>query len=82
MTKYYLLLVFRLGIFSRNEEADDIVTQSLKYLLLHFYKAEALQECEMRGDDPCRRRLIALREAKKEIEIFLNVNERTGILYM
>jgi hypothetical protein len=35
-------LAGRLGIFSRNEELDDISTANLKYLLIHAYLASLL----------------------------------------
>lgn len=34
--------VTRLGVFSSNEDADDIATDSLKYLLVPYYSAEFL----------------------------------------
>lgn len=38
------LKVHQLGIFSENEEFDEIKTEDLKYLLVAFYQAEILQK--------------------------------------
>ena len=56
-------------------------TKSLKYLMLPFYKAEALQV--FRGDGAGgvhAGRLDALRAARVEVDRFLSINERMGTL--
>ena len=49
--------------------------------MLHFYKSEALQEHQVSDEDTVyKTRLEVLREAKKEIDIFLHMNEKIGML--
>ena len=71
----------RAGLFSQNEELEDIQTKSLKFLMLPFYKAEALQV--FRGDGAGgihAGRLDALRSARVEVDRFLSLNDRIGTL--
>ena len=57
------------------------MTKNLKFLMLHFYKSEALQEHQVSDEDTVyKTRLEVLREAKKEIDIFLHMNEKIGML--
>ena len=53
-----------MGIFSSNEEADDIATADLKYLLLPYMQGYILSETHERDTH---KRLASLEEAVRDI---------------
>ena len=83
---YTLCVYDRLSLFSSNEELEDVQTRSLRYLLLPFIKAEVLQEYDdgQGGDANASSlypsRLAALEAAHCELQRFLALNDRMGVL--
>lgn len=64
----------QLGIFSANEELEDVATADLKYLLVPWMLAELLQR-QMTGS-----RLQALRAARLHLSAFIGRCEQLGLL--
>lgn len=63
-------LVHKLHLFSKNEEIDDILTSSLKYLFVDYYHGKLLSFVQDSIDDKTKR-LNSLKLAKVYLEKFL-----------
>ena len=70
-------MVDSLGLFSPNEEAEDIPTSDLKYLLLPFYRGELA--AQTRARDPLSR-AAALADAAQHYRAFLSEARQYGLL--
>uniref|UniRef100_A0A914IC26 TAP42-like protein n=1 Tax=Globodera rostochiensis TaxID=31243 RepID=A0A914IC26_GLORO len=68
--------VERLALFSANEEADEIPTNSLRFLLIPAYLASALQEINVEMD----KRGAYLRASKKHYREFLESLSLFGLI--
>ncbi|KAI3411870.1 hypothetical protein GPALN_001932 [Globodera pallida] len=69
-------VVERLSLFSANEEADEIPTNSLRFLLIPAYLASALQEINLEMD----KRGAYLRASKKHYREFLESLSLFGLI--
>ena len=65
------ILVDSLGIFSSNEDKDDLATGDIKFLLIPYYQAEFLAQ-QQPGDKNPETRLSAIKSAQALLEIFLS----------
>lgn len=77
MLRHCVLQVDRAGVFSSNEEKDDIATADLKYMLTPFYLSEVVSRT--RTPDPATR-LPIVTEAAENTELFLAMCDRHGFL--
>lgn len=67
-------LIDKLGLFSSNEQKDDISTGDLKYLLVPYFLAELMEKVESSD------RLQALRLASSYLKVFMSSCERLDLL--